>query len=91
MTVNMDGLRINMLRELWKVIEVMTPLVESYKKGNHTLTIDRYEAEELFDSINDLRSNIGMLMCVYDDTGGISDLSHLAKDVPFIEYEEDKE
>lgn len=88
MSVNIDQLRINMLRNMWKVIECMTPLVDSYKKGGHTQTIDRYETEELFDSINDLRAEIGLLMYVFDDTVNMSDLSHLLENVPYIKYDE---
>lgn len=80
-----------MLNECIDVMEAIQPLVEDYKKDNWDVSMERDDAQRLFDKINSLRGSIGALMCCYMEEIGMSNLSDLLDGVPYIQYEKDEE
>lgn len=87
MNVSIDGLRKNILWSLEDVLNDIKPLVESYKNEDYEPKLLRYEAADLFNSINELRSMVGVMMCCYEESIGMSNLSDLADKLSWLEYE----
>ncbi len=90
-TVCINGLRINMLNDLSDVICNIQPLVESYKKGMWESQMTSDEARDLFESINNLRSNIACLMCCYSESIVMSNLSDLTDDLDCIKFDNNED
>lgn len=90
MEVCFDGLRTNLCNEMFDVMDHIEPLVESYRKNNYDVRMDRYDARQLFDSINELRQSVGAIMCCYSEEVGMKDLSKLTDGLEFIDYDGDE-
>ena len=87
--LNFDGLRTSAFYNCDKVIGAVDGLVEQYKNGSDECSMNRDDAEYLFNAINDLRQDICIFMCCRSHELGMGDLSHMVGNNGYIHYEEE--
>ena len=79
MTVNMNGLRNNIIRSYNKVVRHLRHYI--------TDNLSDYECEELHEELDEdfdeLRRSIGFLLCVYDSDG--NDFSDMSEEIDTLE------
>ncbi len=81
--VDFDGMRTSIWRSMNDVIDSAEYLLAEYKDNDNedssSVDIDKDDLLRLFESINELRSNIGGLMCIKKESLGFGDLVHLLR------------